>query len=90
MSEFLDKYIENFSELPELEIKLRTDGKEESSVSSELIRLDQSIINYVNQKYPSLIIPDINEFIHEFCNDHPYRGSIVEARVVKLKERGWK
>jgi hypothetical protein len=90
MSEFLDKYLENFPNLPKPDLCIRTDGKEELSLRGELAKLDQALINHVMRKYPSMFVPDLNELIMEFCNDYPYRASIVQSRAEKLRARGWK
>ncbi|WP_406660903.1 hypothetical protein V7O66_13850 [Methanolobus sp. ZRKC3] len=90
MSEFLDNYLENFPNLPKPDLHIRTDGKEEISLRGELAQLDQTIINYVTRRYPSMIIPDMGMFMLEFCNDYPYRASVVTSRVEQLRMRGWK
>ena len=90
MGEFIDNYFKNFESLPPVDTRIRTDGKKEISRRGELAQLDQAIINTVMKKYPSGFVPDVKEFVLEFCNDYPYRASIVEDRVIMLKMRGWK
>jgi len=90
MSKFLDDYLTRFPDLPKPKLEIRTDGKEIKNVRGELACLDQAIINHVRKKYPSMFVPDLNEFVLEFCNEHPYRGSIVQSRAEKLRSRGWK
>lgn len=90
MGKFLDSYLEKFPELPPVQITSPEMREPETTDEIPFYKaLDQAIVAFVRTRYNGFV-PDLKEFLYEFCRVYPVRESDIKPRVEMLKTRGWR